>query len=756
MILAFRFIFVAAQALGWASAQAVVGPIWTASPFHPHAIPLAVRSPYLNCWAAGGNGSQPISNQWPTLWDMSSVFGWAVFVRVDGTAYRILGQDPADGPQQVANQTGFSFSATQANSSTRREMLRSPPPSLALLRCPTNLVLQSLPAIYLAISTQSTDGRAHSIQVYSDISAEWISGDDNLMTKWSTNTSSSSVIHSVHLDPPEPFTVINHHVQDATAYYGMMSGSAVTWQTTSDSSTRNQFLASGHLPNTSDPNFQPVGKNGRFPLFAISSDLGMVASSSSPVVFALGLIRDPAIRTTSVTGQSEDRSLYFWTEFPSAFDAMNHFISDFPRAASAANSFDSNIRNAAVAVSSDYADLVDLATRQAFGMVEITVGKDAIGNWNTSDVQAFMADIGGSASVVDMMFPAFPLFLQTNPVIAGALLKPLLQWQQGGHYPHPWATHDLGTQYPTVTGDTNGFMMPIEESANMLIMTLAQARASGDVTLISNYYRILDQWADQYLVSNAMNPGDQNFTDSILTGPVVNDTNLALKGILGIQAMAGIASAMNNTDAANNYSGIASTLLNQWQSLAFSQDGSHLVLGLGNTSSSLSLPYNLYADKLLGFNLIPQTVYDKAAAFLKTQTQTYGVALDSRSSTASKTDWALFTAAALTDTDARNTLISSVRKYAANQLAHVPFSDFYDVSQGTHIAFQARVVQGAMYSILALQEPSKPIVPPPPSSTNTLASSPQNAAVAGRLTTSLYTMVSVASLMAAGWSVNIL
>ncbi|KAF8493583.1 hypothetical protein JB92DRAFT_3084946 [Gautieria morchelliformis] len=698
MVLNFLFLFGAAQALGWASAQAVVGPAWTASPFHPHAVPLAIRSPYLNSWAQGGNGSAPISTQWPTLWDMTNVLGWTVFVRVDGTAYRILG---GDGPQ-AANQTAFSFSATQSKFVHTAGTVMFTTTFISPIE-PTNLVLQSLPAVYLAITAQSTDGNPHSVQVYSDITAEWISGDDTLLAQWDTNTSSSSVIHSVHLDPTKPFTVLNHHIQDATAYYGIMNGSAVTWQT-SNGSARNQFLASGLLPNTKDTNFQPVGLNGNFPLFSISTDLGMVTASSSPVVFALGLIRDPAIRTTSAAGQSEERSLYFWSEFPSAFDAMDHFISDYPRAASAANAFDSSIRNAAVAVSSDYADLVDLATRQAFAMVEITVGKDDEGNWNTTDVQAFMNDVTGGASVVDVMFPAFPLFLQTNPVIAGALLKPLLQWQQGGSYPHPWAAHDLGAQYPTVTGDTNGTVMPIEESANMLIMTLAQARASGDATLISNFYGILDQWADQYLVSNAMNPGDQNFTDTALTGPVVNDTNLALKGILGIQAMAGIASAVNNTDAANKYSGIASTLMNQWQSLAFSQDGSHLVLGFGNNTSSLILPYNLYVDKLLGFNLIPQIVYDKAAAFLKTQTQTYGVALDSRSSNASKTDWALFTAAALTDTDARNTLISSVRKYAANQLAHVPFSDFYDVSRGTGtVGFQARAVQGAMYSILALQ-----------------------------------------------------
>jgi hypothetical protein len=89
---------------------------------------------------------------------------------------------------------------------------------------------------------------------------------------------------------------------------------------------------------------------------------------------------------------------------------MAHFISDFSRAASAANSFDSNLRNAAMAVSSDYADLVDLSTRQVYGMIEITAGKDASGNWNTKDVQAFMNDAGGG-SVPSTQFRFTPVML---------------------------------------------------------------------------------------------------------------------------------------------------------------------------------------------------------------------------------------------------------------------------------------------------------------------------------------------------------
>lgn len=47
----------------------------------------------------------------------------------------------------------------------------------------------------------------------------------------------------------------------------------------------------------------------------------------------------------------------------------------------------------------------------------------------------------------------------------------------------------IGKQYPTAVGDFNNLEMPVEESANMLIMTLAQARASGDATLVANHVR---------------------------------------------------------------------------------------------------------------------------------------------------------------------------------------------------------------------------------------------------------------------------
>jgi hypothetical protein len=53
---------------------------------------------------------------------------------------------------------------------------------------PTDLVKQSTPFSYMAVSAASNDGNSHHVQVYSDISGEWVTGDDDWLIKWSTTT----------------------------------------------------------------------------------------------------------------------------------------------------------------------------------------------------------------------------------------------------------------------------------------------------------------------------------------------------------------------------------------------------------------------------------------------------------------------------------------------------------------------------------------------------------------------------------------
>lgn len=55
---------------------------------------------------------------------------------------------------------------------------------------------------------------------------------------------------------------------------------------------------------------------------------------------------------------------------------------------------DSQIINDAAKISPNYPDLLSLIARQAMSAIEITVSKSADGSFNSSDIMAFMKDMG--------------------------------------------------------------------------------------------------------------------------------------------------------------------------------------------------------------------------------------------------------------------------------------------------------------------------------------------------------------------------
>jgi hypothetical protein len=142
----------------------------------------------------------------------------------------------------------------------------------------------------MTVDVKSNDGNAHSVQVYSDISAEWISGDNSLIATWSTDTSTNGLItHQVQLQNQQTYTERNDHIQrelllifvvhftrlrfyaEGSAYYSMSGGDGVTYQTGQDSVVRSQFVSNGKLANTQDTNFRAVSDD--WPVFGLSKDL---------------------------------------------------------------------------------------------------------------------------------------------------------------------------------------------------------------------------------------------------------------------------------------------------------------------------------------------------------------------------------------------------------------------------------------------------------------------------------------------------
>ncbi|KAJ7498777.1 hypothetical protein FB451DRAFT_1015143 [Mycena latifolia] len=441
---------------------------WTATPFNPSSIPLAVRTPYLSAWLPQGTGAA-LNDVWPTFWT-GSILGWAGFVKVDGTTYNFLGAPAVAGTTFTkATQKSSQFTSTQSIF-----VMSAGPVDLTITFLspvePNDLVKQSIPFSYMAISAVSTNGASHSVQVYSDISAEWVSGDNSLTANWNSTTSGTVLTHQVQLASPSVFSEISDHTQYGSAFYSTSNTVGATYQTGADVTVRAQFINNGKLANTLDTNFRAISNN--WPVFGLAHDLGTITAATTPVVFSVGHIRDPAISYIVAGGGTQSRNLYFLSQFPTSAAVISSFLGDYSAALTRAKAFDAQVQTDATKISADYAAVVALSIRQALAATELTISKTSTGAFNTTDIILFMKGEHERLNVntVDVIFPAWPIFLYTNPALGKYLLEGLFRYQASGQYPNKWSVHDLGSSYPKALGHNDGAdeAMPVEGTSSFM------------------------------------------------------------------------------------------------------------------------------------------------------------------------------------------------------------------------------------------------------------------------------------------------
>lgn len=459
---------------------------------------------------------------------------------------------------------------------------------------------------------------------------------------------------------------------------------------------RGQFVANGKLTGANDTNYRAI--NNDWPVFGFAVDLGQVRHTAATVQFSIGHVRTPAVSYLGAGLPS------LWTSYWSDWqDMLVFFHADAAAARQRADKLDATISAAArKAGGTHYEGLCALALRQAYGGTELVVGPDG-SPW------AFLKEISsdGNVSTIDVLYPASPVWIYADPQYLSLLLTPLLDYAEKGGWPKTFAEHDLGSSYPNAAGhnDGNEEDMPVEETGNMLIMVAAYlqgATASAGQAYATAHYPILKQWAD-YLVANLPDPGFQNQTDDF-AGSIAHSVNLALKGIVAVAAMARIATAAGNSSDATHYQGMAKQFIAYWTANAQDSSAAHLDLtysGSGGGDGTWGTTYNGFADRLLGTNLVPESVRAEQAAWYERVGNAYGLPLQVPHSYA-KSDWELFTAAWLADYPIKQQLVDRVYAYANTTPNRVAFSDLYSTITGNQVGFQARPVQGGIFALLAL------------------------------------------------------
>ncbi|KAF9256003.1 DUF1793-domain-containing protein [Marasmius fiardii PR-910] len=576
--------------------------------FRPAAAPIITRSPYLNAWIDLSSAQSSIPNNYPQFWSGDHLLGLSGLLRVDdGDTYEWMG-----GAMENAD---LNFTAKSRQGARLNNLIITATQTILVLSAgpiqfnitylspiePSDIALQSFPFSYVFFDAVSTDSKPHHVQVYSDITGEWLSFSQTVKVQWDTTTS-PILTHTAQLSTQNELQETADMSNDGVLYFATSPGNGITWQTGGHYSLRGWFLSQGYLNNTKDTGFRNINDN--YPVFAYAHDLGSITTRAS-IVWAIGLVRDHVIQDT--TGSNTISLPGYWTtKFQSDVgNGIQAFLSDASPARERADALDQKILNDAGKVSPNYGTLVSLAARQTFASVESAVGP-------TNSVYMFMKDIGSSQRVnpVETIYAALPAFLYINSTWGQYLLEPLLQYQTSSQYSASYAAPDIGMTYLTRELNSIYFTLPLDTSS-MLIMAWAQARFSGEQTLLNQYYSTFQKWADYIISSNLLytSGGSAQTSDGLDSN---NMTNLAIKGIIGVRAMAEISHTLGRSDDASKYQNQASSWASTWQQLAVSNN--HLV-STYSESDSWALMYNLYPDVLLGMKLISQEVRLKSSSF---------------------------------------------------------------------------------------------------------------------------------------------
>jgi len=620
----------------------------------PPAVPLVAHDPYFSIWSAADRLTDVDTTHWTGKPHplKSSVY-------IDGKEFRIIGAQPSDIrplPQVDVKvwptRTIYSFENEQVNLK-----LTFTTPAL-----PEDLDVLARPVTYIAWEICSVDNKPHAVKL-----------DFRCASQLAVNTADQAV----EWDSPviEEFTVWRVGAKEQKVLARAGDNLRIEWGYA--------YLAS---PNDQKPKAVEAG--------TISFDLGQVCEK--PVTRHLLLAYDDLY---SINYFGTRLRPYWRRNGAEAADLIKAAGRDYESLVRRCRKFDEKLMADLGSVGGErYALLCALAYRQTFAGNKLAA--DANGKPMLFPKENFS---NGCISTVDVLFPQAPFFLVFSPALTKAMLMPVLDYAASSRWKYDYAPHDLGT-YPKAIGQVYGMgggdgdRMPLEESGNMLIIIAALAKAEGNADLAKKYWPMLTKWAD-YCVREGLDPKNQ-LCSADMFGHMPRASNLALKAIIGIGGYAQLCEMLEKHDDAKKYLAIARDYIVKWQEL--SKGDGHTLLAYGKPDT-WAMKHNMIWDRVLGLNIVPQSIIDAEIAwYLKVQKK-YGLPVDNRTDT-SLIDWALWSIAPARDRKDFQVLLEPVFNYANETPSRVPLCDWFVTSDGRMRAFQARPVVGGVFIKLLADE----------------------------------------------------
>jgi hypothetical protein len=645
----------------------------------PPAVPLVTHDPYFSIWSMSDRLTDVNTRHWTGL--DQPLTG---LVRIDNALYRFMGADPRQVPaiQQVSLRvtplhTIYVFEAAGVQLEVR----------FFTAALPQDLEALSRPVDYLTWKISSSDGRPHSVSLLLDVNPRVAVNTDDEEVTWGRSKLPGMEVLRVGSRDQRVLSRGGDNLRiDWGYFYLAVPGQADTTLVTS-SSAISGFMASGELPQSDDLEMPRQPREGASHLAVrLRADVSAGKAVSRHVLLAYD-------EADSIEYLDRKLRPYWRRNGRTAGAMLAESEAQYATLEERGNRFDEELTSDLEhAGGKPYAELGTLAYRQTLAAHGFVADID-----NTPMLFPKENFSNGCISTVDVLYPSAPFFLFFNPALLEAQLKPVLEYSALPRWRWPFAPHDLGT-YPLADGQVYGGgelteenQMPVEESANMLILVDALSIAEGNWHLADEYWPQLTKWAD-YLHANGLDPENQLSTDDF-AGHLAHNANLSIKAIEGIAAYAQMAKKMGKTDIAKQYAADAKRMADQWQGMAL--EGDHYKLAF-DKPGTWSQKYNLVWDQLLDLDLFPASIRKTEMTFYLEHLNQYGLPLDNRADY-TKLDWELWTATLTEDASQFTALMDPIGKWLNETPSRVPLTDWYDSKTGVMLHFQARSVVGGVF-----------------------------------------------------------
>ncbi len=658
----------------------MLGATDTIPAMRPPAVPLVTHDPYFSVWSCDDR----LTDNWSRHWT-GKVNALCGLVRIDGKPFRFAGPVPKEVP--AMEQRALTVDATRTVYDFEAGGVKLQVTFLSPL-LPDDLDILSRPATYVTFKAVSADGANHSVQVYLDITGEWCVNEPKQEVQWGrTDFDGGTALHMGTTEQP----VLAKKGDDLRIDWGRVYLALPRQEGASSriklaDLSRDSFVKDGTL-RPADAK-EPRRADDAWPVLAALLDLGK--TGTEPVTRQAIIAYDDEY---SIELMGAKLRPYWRRGGMDASGMLAAAVKDYASLDERCAKFDKELAQKLDSAGGPvYGRMCALAYREAMAAQKLAADGDGAPVMFPKENFS-----NGCISTVDVIYPAGPVFLLLNTKLMAAQMKPVMDYAKSGRWKWPFAPHDLGT-YPLANGQVYGGgekteknQMPVEESANMILLLGAMARKDGNAEFAQQYWPVLVRWAE-YLAEKGLDPENQLCTDDF-AGHLAHNVNLSAKAILALGAFSQLCEATRRPDDAAKYRAMAGGMAEKWVKMA--DDGDHYRLAF-DKPGTLSQKYNLVWDKLLGLNLFPTDVARREVAhYLKSQ-NLYGVPLDNRKDY-TKIDWLVWSATLAEKKEDFEALIAPAYKFLMETPDRVPITDWYDTKTGKMVGFQARPVIGGLF-----------------------------------------------------------